>query len=73
LISFSCFGFVAVVPGNPETQTVSHSFPKLCVALQRNFGADAAYRARPPQCVPPNKSRTNHDDAVCRIEQWQVS
>src|SRR5207237_3688904 len=35
LISFSCFGFVAVVLGDPETQTVSHSFPKLCAALQR--------------------------------------
>ena len=30
---------------NPETQTVSHSFPKLCAALQRKFGTDAAYRA----------------------------
>ena len=30
---------------NPETQTVSHSFPKLCVALQRNFGTDAVYPA----------------------------
>jgi hypothetical protein len=27
------------------TQTVSHSFPKLCAALQREFGTDAAYRA----------------------------
>jgi hypothetical protein len=45
VISFSCFGFVAVVLGNPETQTVSHIFPKLCAALQRNFGTDAAYRA----------------------------
>jgi hypothetical protein len=45
VIFFSCFGFVAVVPGNPETQTVSHSFPKLCAALQRKFGTDAAYRA----------------------------
>jgi hypothetical protein len=44
LISFSCFGFVAVVPGNPETQTVSRSFPKLSAALQKNFGTDAAYR-----------------------------
>jgi hypothetical protein len=44
LISF-LFGFVAVVPGNPKTQTVSHSFPKVCVALQRNFRTDAAYRA----------------------------
>jgi hypothetical protein len=39
------FGFVAVVLGNPETQTVSHSFPNLCAALQRKFGTDAAYRA----------------------------
>jgi hypothetical protein len=38
------FGFVAVVLGNPETQTVSYSFPKLCAALQRKFGTDAAYR-----------------------------
>src|SRR5437764_14775990 len=45
LIFFSGFGFVAVVPGDPETQTVSHSFPKLCAALQRKFGTDAAYRA----------------------------
>jgi hypothetical protein len=45
LISFSCFGLVAVVPDNPETQTVSHSFPKLSAALQRKFGTDAAYRA----------------------------
>jgi hypothetical protein len=45
LIFFSSFGFVAVVPGDPETQTVSHSFPKLCAALQRKFGTDAAYRA----------------------------
>jgi len=27
------------------TQTVSHSSPKLCAALQRKFGAYAAYRA----------------------------
>jgi len=38
---------VAVVPGNPGTQTVFNSFPKLCAALQRKFGADAAYRAGP--------------------------
>jgi hypothetical protein len=44
-MSFSCFGFLAVVPGDPETQTVSHSFPKGCAALQRKFGPDAAYRA----------------------------
>jgi hypothetical protein len=30
---------------NPETQTVSHFFPKLWAALQRKFGTDAAYRA----------------------------
>jgi hypothetical protein len=29
----------------PETQTVSHSFPKVCAPLQRKFGTDAAYRA----------------------------
>jgi len=36
---------VAVVLGDPETQTVSHSFPKLSAALQRKFGTDAAYCA----------------------------
>jgi len=36
---------VAVVPGNPGTQTVFNSFPKLCAALQRKFGTDAAHRA----------------------------
>jgi hypothetical protein len=36
---------VAFVPGDPETRTVSYSFPKLCAALQRKFGTDAAYRA----------------------------
>jgi hypothetical protein len=45
VISFSCFGFLAVVPGDPETQTVSHSFPKVCAALQRKFETDPAYRA----------------------------
>jgi hypothetical protein len=42
---FLVLGLVAVVLGNPETQTVFHSFPKLCAALQREFGTDAAYRA----------------------------
>jgi hypothetical protein len=37
VIFFFCFGFVAVVLGNPETQTVSYSFPKPCAALQRNL------------------------------------
>jgi hypothetical protein len=37
--------FLAHPQGNPETQTVSHSFPKLCAALHRKFGTDAAYRA----------------------------
>ncbi len=36
---------MAVALGNPETQTVSYSFPKLCAASQRKFGTDAAYRA----------------------------
>ena len=40
VIFFSCFGFVAVVPGNPETQTVSHSFPKVCAALQKKCGIE---------------------------------
>jgi hypothetical protein len=34
------FGVYAVVLGNPETQTVSHSFPKLCAALQRKCGIE---------------------------------
>src|SRR5262249_28626409 len=46
MISFSCFGFVVFVLANPETETVSHFFPKVCAALQRKFGADGACRAR---------------------------
>jgi hypothetical protein len=38
-------GLWAVVLGNPETQAVFHSFPKLCAALQRKVGTDAACRA----------------------------
>jgi hypothetical protein len=37
VISFSCFGFVVFVPGNPKPQTVSHSFPKVCAALQKKL------------------------------------
>jgi len=40
MISFSWFGFVAFVLGNPETQTVSHSFPKVCAALQKKCGIE---------------------------------
>jgi len=36
---------VAIVPGSPETQTVSRYFPKVCAALQRKSGTGAAYRA----------------------------
>ena len=31
------FMVVVFVLGNPETQTVSHSFPKLCAALQKRW------------------------------------
>jgi hypothetical protein len=36
---------MAVVPGSPETQTVSRFFPKLCTALQTNFGTNGVGRA----------------------------
>src|SRR5213596_564995 len=55
VISFSCFGFVAVVPGDPETQTVSHSFPKVCAALRRKFGTDAACRE---SLIPVSETRS---------------
>jgi hypothetical protein len=45
LIPFLVLGLWRSFWDNPETETVSHSFPKLCVALQRKFGTDAAYRA----------------------------
>jgi len=65
VISFSCFGFVAVVLGNPETQTVCHSFPKLCAALQRKFGTDAAYRASPRNVFRlPSRERITTNDIV---------
>jgi hypothetical protein len=56
-IFFSCFGLWPSFLGNPETQTVSHSFPKLCAALQRTFGTDAAYRADVPLRVRLSESR----------------
>ena len=84
MISFSCLGLVAVVPGNPETQTVSHSFPKLWAALQRKFGTDAVYRAgcRYVFGLASRERITTKGtvlvllrrcDAVCRIGKWQVS
>jgi hypothetical protein len=45
MIFFLCFGFGGLGSGLPGTQTVSHFFPKLCAALQKKFGADAACRA----------------------------
>src|SRR5213078_1878332 len=44
------------------------SFPKLCAALQRKFGTDAAYRAG-CRYVFGLVSR----DAACRIVKWEVS
>jgi hypothetical protein len=46
MISF-LFWFVAVVLGNPETPTVSHSFPKVCGALQKNCGIEIGNRYQP--------------------------
>jgi len=59
------FMVVVFVLGNPETQTVSHSFPKLFAALQRKFGTDAALSRRPPLCVWLSQSRTNHYQWHC--------
>jgi hypothetical protein len=44
MIFFLCFGFVAFVPDNPETPTVSHSFPKVCAALQKRWRGVASSR-----------------------------
>jgi hypothetical protein len=44
---------------NPETQTLSHSFPKLSAALQRKFGTDGCVSRRPPLCVQLSQSKTN--------------
>ena len=41
MIFFLVFGFVAVVLANPETQTVSHSFPKVCAAVAKKFAESA--------------------------------
>jgi len=35
---------VVFVPGDPDTQTVSHFFPKVCAALQRNCGIETEAR-----------------------------
>jgi hypothetical protein len=37
MIFFLCFGFVVFVLGNPETPTVSLSFPKVCAPLQKKL------------------------------------
>jgi len=34
-LSLAGFPSLVVVLGNPGTQTVSHSFPKICAALQK--------------------------------------
>jgi hypothetical protein len=44
------FMVVVFVLGNPETQTVSHSFPKLCAALQRKFRGRGGGRAGIDEC-----------------------
>jgi hypothetical protein len=46
MIFLLVLGFVALARVNPKTQTVSHFFPKVCAALQRKFGADAAIANR---------------------------
>jgi hypothetical protein len=45
MIFFLCFGFVAVVPGDPETQTVSHFLPETLRRVAKKFRTDAEYRA----------------------------
>jgi hypothetical protein len=56
------FMVMVFVLGNPEMQTVSHSFPKPSAALQRKFGTDAAYRAGrryPFSLASPERTTTN--------------
>jgi hypothetical protein len=52
---------------NPETQTVSHSFPKFWAALQRKFGTGAAYRAgrRYAFGLVSRQSRTHYYQEHC--------
>ena len=78
------FMVVVFVLGNPETQTVSHSFPKLCAALQRESGTDGAYRAGRRYVFGLVSRDESHYQWRClafcsggattawRIGQWQV-
>ena len=72
---------MAVVLGNPETQTVSHSFPKLCATLRRKFGTDAAHRAgRRYVFGLVSRERINTNDTVLgsasamrrRLPNWEA-
>jgi hypothetical protein len=68
---------------NPETQTVSHSFPKVSAALQRNFGTGAAYRAGHHAFAFIRHERIDtktvlwilllRRDAAREIGKWQIS
>gem|GEM_PF-6862567 len=47
------------------TQTVSHSFPKLCAALQRKFGTVDA--------TPSSRGREDGDEGVAATRCWVCS
>src|SRR5438105_10559670 len=83
--SLTMFSIAFMVMVFVLTQTVSHSFPKLCAALQRKFGTDAACRAgcRHVFGLVSREQITAKDtvldffsgDAMpaCRIGKWQIS
>jgi hypothetical protein len=61
VLSFVFLVFALVGFGLRLTQTVFHFLPETLHRVAKKFGADAAFRAVTPQCVSPNKSRTNRD------------
>ena len=51
MIFFLCFGFVAVVPGNPETQTVSLFLPESLEAVAKKVTEVTTALRVAPRCI----------------------
>src|SRR6266513_1654253 len=66
LISFSCFGFVAVVLANPETQTVYPFLPETFRRVAKKVWNRCCVSRKASLCVRPSRSRTSHCKWHCR-------
>src|SRR5439155_19061030 len=66
LISFSCFGFVAVVLANPETQTVYPFLPETFRRVAKKVWNRCCVSRKASRCVRPSRSRTSQYKWHCR-------